>query len=69
MVNKQQHEPEVLTFDIGGVYEVVMKYSKGGYTGHYTHLKTGKVLTFSAHGMSKKQILTRFWDRVKKMAA
>jgi hypothetical protein len=54
-----------VTYDIGGVYELVMVKRVDGYSGHYTNLKTGMTCTFSAPGMSKKQILTKFWDRAK----
>lgn len=62
-------EAKVLTYDIGGVYELYMVKGKGNFYGHYTNLITGLTCTFSATGMTKKQIITKFWDRAKEFKA
>jgi hypothetical protein len=58
-----------LVFDIGGVYELVMVEGKDGYHGHYINKRTGVATTFSAPGLTKKQILTKFWIRAKENIA
>jgi hypothetical protein len=54
-----------LVFDIGGVFELVMVKGAHGYHGHYTNLRSGVTNSFTAPGMSKKQIVRRLWDRAK----
>jgi hypothetical protein len=56
-------EPKI--YDIGGVIELVMVKGAGGYHGHYSNKQSGVATTFSAEGMTKKQIIAKFWDRVK----
>lgn len=56
---------EPLRFDIGGVYVLELVQGGSGYYGHYTVVRTGKVFSYDGSGMSKKQILTKFWNRAK----
>lgn len=56
---------EPMKFDIGGVYTLELVKCPKGYHGEYTVVGTGKVFSFDGTGMSKKQILTKFWDRAK----
>lgn len=53
------------TFTIGH-FELVMVNGHRGFHGHYTNTKTGIINTFQAEGMTQKQILRKFWDRVNK---
>jgi hypothetical protein len=52
-------------YQIAGVFTLYMKQGAGGYHGHYDNHVSGMRNTFSAPGMSKKEIITRFWDRAK----
>jgi hypothetical protein len=54
-----------LVFDIGGVFELVMVKGVHGYHGHYINRVNGVATTFTAPGMTKKQIITKFWDRAR----
>lgn len=54
-----------LVFDIGGVFDLVLVQSHKGYYGHYKNKRTGMTCSFDGSGMTKKQILTKFWDRAK----
>lgn len=56
-----------LVFDIGGMFELVMVKGAHGYHGHYTNLVSGVTNSFSAPGMTKKQIIRKFWDRTKEV--
>jgi hypothetical protein len=58
-------EDKALVFDIGGVFELTMVEGAHGYHGHYTNKVNGITNSFSASGMTKKQIITRFWMRAK----
>ena len=53
-------------YKIGDRYTLYMAKGSGGFHGHYTDHKRGlSNLTFSAPGMSKKDIIRKFWDRSK----
>jgi hypothetical protein len=52
-------------YQIADVFTLYMKPKAGGYHGHYDNHRSGMRNTFSAPGMSKKEIITRFWDRAK----
>lgn len=61
-MSKQDKE---MVMDIGGVFELVIIEGHRGFHGHYTNRVNGITNTFSAPGMTKKQIVTKFWDRAK----
>lgn len=52
------------TYTIGH-YELVMAKGRRGYHGHYTNKKNGMTNTFEAEGMTKKQVIGKFWDKLK----
>lgn len=56
-----------MTLDIGVVYQLVMTKGKQGFHGYYTYRGKGAATTFSAPGMTKRQIIKRFWERAKKL--
>jgi hypothetical protein len=47
------------------VFELVMVKGVHGYHGHYINRVNGVATTFTAPGMTKKQIITKFWDRAR----
>lgn len=55
--------------DIGGVFELVLVRGSSGFHGHYKNRRTGMTCSFDGSGMTKKQILTRFWDKAKQIKA
>lgn len=60
---------EPMKFNIGGVYILELVQRGSSYYGEYTVVRTGKVFSFDGAGMTKKQILTRFWGRAKESVA
>ncbi|AYJ75636.1 hypothetical protein IM043_gp156 [Bacillus phage SPG24] len=48
-----------------GHFTVVMRRGSGGYVGHYTDHSSGSTYSFHAEGMTRKQVLKRFWNRIK----
>lgn len=52
-------------YDIAGRFTVYMKMGSNGFHGHYENHVTRLIHTFEAPGMSRKQIIKAFWDRVK----
>lgn len=52
-------------YKIGEVFTLYMMKQAGGYHGHYDNHRSGMRNTFSAPGMSKKEIIKKFWDRAK----
>lgn len=60
---------EAVVLDIGGVYELVLVQRNGRFIGHYTVKRTGRIFSFDGTGMSKKQIVRKFWDRAKAVKA
>ncbi|APZ82688.1 hypothetical protein Goe27_02340 [Bacillus phage vB_BsuM-Goe27] len=48
-----------------GHYTLCMRQGGGGYVGHYTDTVSGNTFSFHAEGMTKRQILKRFWNRLK----
>lgn len=47
-----------------GHFTVVMRRGSGGYVGHYTDHSSGSTYSFHAEGMTRKQVLKRFWNRI-----
>lgn len=56
---------EEKTFTIGP-YTLVMQKTRKGFHGHYTKGDSKEAFTFEGGKMTQKQILSVFWDRVKK---
>lgn len=52
-------------YKIGDVFTLYMAKKSGGYHGYYDNHRSGMTNTFSAPGMSKKEIIKKFWDRAK----
>ncbi|AYJ76416.1 hypothetical protein Goe20_02330 [Bacillus phage vB_BsuM-Goe20] len=48
-----------------GHYTLCMRQGGGGYVGHYTDTVSGDTFSFHAEGMTKRQILKRFWNKLK----
>lgn len=61
-MNKRDMEE---VFDIGGVFTLVLIQGSRGYHGHYTNKRTGMICSYDGSGLTKKQIVTKFWDKVK----
>ncbi|UXQ88862.1 hypothetical protein Thu_246 [Bacillus phage Thurquoise] len=55
------------TFDIGGVFTLELKKTSSGYCGEYTIVRTNTTYSFDGTGMTRRQILSKFWDRAKKV--
>jgi hypothetical protein len=56
-------------FDIGGVYQLVLIKGSNGYHGHYKVYRSGMTFTYDGTGLSKKQIITQFWNNAKRVTA
>ncbi|ANY29257.1 hypothetical protein [Bacillus phage PK16] len=56
---------EPKSFDIGGVYALQLRKCPTGYCGEYTVVASGKTYSFDGTGMTRTQILRKFWDRAK----
>ncbi|QFP93433.1 UNVERIFIED_ORG: hypothetical protein Xoosp15_168 [Xanthomonas phage Xoo-sp15] len=52
-------------FDIGGVFALELKKTSSGYCGEYTIVRTNATYSFDGTGMTRTQILRKFWDRAK----
>lgn len=58
-------EDKEQVMDIGGVFTLVLIRGPRGYHGHYTNRVNGMTCSYDGVGMTKKQIVTKFWDRAK----
>jgi len=52
-------------YKIDDVFTLYMEKGAGGFHGHYDNHRSGMRNTFSAPGMTKKEIIRKFWDRAK----
>lgn len=59
---------ETKTFDIGGVFDLTLARSDSGYIGEYCKKGSRTVYMFDGSGMTKKQILKKFWGLAKKVS-
>ena len=59
--------PEEKRYDIGGEFTLVLAKVRGGFIGEYKRKGSKQTYMFDGSGMTKKQILTIFWDKVRKM--
>lgn len=59
-----EHE-DATVYDIGGEMTVTMKQGATGFHGHYNKTGSQAVYMFDAPGMTRKQIIKRFWASIK----
>ncbi|QEM43301.1 hypothetical protein CHOTACABRAS_247 [Bacillus phage Chotacabras] len=60
---------ELKRYDIGGIFQLVLKEEDNGFSGYYKVHKTNKTFTYDGTGLSKKKIMKIFWDKAKKLGA
>lgn len=52
-------------YKIAGRFTVYMEKGPKGFHGHYENHVTRLIHTFEAPGMTRKQIIKTFWNKVK----
>lgn len=60
---------ELQRFDIGGVFQLVLKKDGQAFHGYYKVHRTGETITYDGGKLSKKKILSLFWEKAKKQGA
>lgn len=60
---------ELQRFDIGGVFQLVLRKEDNRFHGYYKVHRTGETFTYDGGKLSKKKILSLFWQKAKKQGA
>ncbi|AEW47333.1 hypothetical protein BCB4_0101 [Bacillus phage B4] len=63
------YEEEFKSYNIGGVFQLVLKKEDNGFSGYYKVHKTNQTFAYDGTGLSKKSILRDFWDKAKSLGA
>lgn len=56
---------ELQRFDIGGVFQLVLRKEDNRFHGYYKVNRTGEVFTYDGGSLSKKKIITIFWKKAR----
>lgn len=55
-------------YNIGGVFDLTLIEDEKGFIGEYKKVGSGQIYIFDGSGMTKKKILTTFWNKVRKIS-
>ncbi|AIF72125.1 hypothetical protein LD11_gp249 [Bacillus phage Riley] len=60
---------ELKRYDIGGIFQLVLKKEDNRYQGYYVVHRTKETFTYDGGNLSKKKILTAFWQKARSLGA